>query len=68
MESRRQLAMQRKAEEEKAKVLEEERKMKEEAERRKKEREPIKYAVKKKVLLLFHFTVLLISKYGVVGG
>ena len=49
MESRRQLAIQRKAEEEKAKVLEEERKMKEEAERRKKEREPIKYPVKKKV-------------------
>ena len=49
MESRRQLAIQRKAEEEKAKVLEEERKMKEEAERRKKEREPIKYTVKKKV-------------------
>lgn len=37
MESRRQLAFQRKAEEERAKVLEEERKMKEEAERRKKE-------------------------------
>ena len=49
MESRRQLAIQRKADEEKAKVLEEERKMKEEAERRKKEREPIKYVVKKKV-------------------
>ena len=53
MESRRQLAIQRKAEEGRAKVLEEERKMKEEAERRKKEREeltdkrPIKYAVKK---------------------
>jgi hypothetical protein len=57
MESRRQLAIQRKAEEEKAKVLEEERKMKEEAERRKKEREPIKYVVKKKVrnlLFLLH--------------
>jgi hypothetical protein len=57
MESRRQLAIQRKAEEEKAKVLEEERKMKEEAERRKKEKEPIKYVVKKKVRnLSFYFT------------
>ena len=55
MESRRQLAILRKAEEEKAKVLEEERKMKEEAERRKKEREPIKYVVKKKVRN-YHFT------------
>ena len=57
MESRRQLAIQRKAEEEKAKVLEEERKMKEEADRRKKEREPIKYVAKKKVrelLFLLH--------------
>ena len=54
MESRCQLAVQRKAEEERAKVLEKKRKMKDEAERRKKEREeltdkrPIKYAVKKK--------------------
>ncbi len=39
MEIRRQQAIQRKAEEEKAKTMEEERKMKEEAERRKKERE-----------------------------
>lgn len=39
MESRRQLAIQRKAEEEKARELEEERKLKEEAERRKKEKE-----------------------------
>ena len=39
MKSRRQLAIQRGADEEKAKLLEEERKMKEEAERRKKERE-----------------------------
>lgn len=39
MESRRQLALQRKAEEEKARILDEERKMKEDAERRKKERE-----------------------------
>ena len=55
MESRRQLAIQRKAEEEKAKALEEERKMKEEAERRRREREeltdkrPIKPAGNKKV-------------------
>lgn len=55
MESRRQLALQRKAEEEKAKALEEDRKMKEEAERRKKEREeltdkrPLKSSVAKKV-------------------
>ncbi|KAF8807394.1 hypothetical protein BYT27DRAFT_7189481 [Phlegmacium glaucopus] len=41
MESRRQLAIQRKAEEEKAKALEEERKMKEESERRKREREEL---------------------------
>ncbi|KAF8974043.1 hypothetical protein BDZ97DRAFT_1778146 [Flammula alnicola] len=41
MESRRQLALQRKAEEEKAKALEEERKMKEEVERRKREREDL---------------------------
>lgn len=39
MESRRQLAIQRKAEEEKARELEEERKLKDEAERRKKEKE-----------------------------
>jgi hypothetical protein len=55
MESRRQLAIQRKAEEEKAKVQEEERKRKEEAERRKREREehtdkrPLKIAGNKKV-------------------
>ena len=65
MESRRQLAIQRKAEEEKVKVLEEERKMKEEAERRKKEREPIKYVVKKRVRSYYYFnrTVGLILKY-----
>ena len=58
MESRRQLAIQRKAEEERAKVLEEERKMKEEADRRKKEREPTKYVLKKKVeKLLFYRTI-----------
>ena len=39
MENRRQLAMQRKADEEKARAQEEERKIKEEAERRKRERE-----------------------------
>jgi len=55
MESRRHLALQRKAEEERAKALEEDRKMKEEAERRKKEREeltdkrPLKSSVAKKV-------------------
>lgn len=55
MESRRQLALQRKAEEEKAKALEEDRKMKEETERRKREREehtdkrPLKPSVTKKV-------------------
>ena len=59
MESRRQLAIQRKAEEERAKVLEEERKMKEEAERRKKEREPIKYIMKKKVEIIF-FIILFV--------
>lgn len=59
MESRRQLAIQRKADEEKAKALEEERKMKEEAERRKREREeltdkrPIKSAGIKKVEIVF---------------
>ena len=39
MENRRQLAMQRKAEEEKARAQEEERKIKEDTERRKRERE-----------------------------
>ena len=38
---RRQQAIQRKAEEERAKVMEEERKMKEEAERRRREREDL---------------------------
>lgn len=52
MESRRQAALQRKAEEEKAKA-EEEKKLKDETERRKKEREehagkrPLKFAEKK---------------------
>ena len=41
MENRRQLALQRKAEEEKAKALDEERKLKEETERRKKERDDL---------------------------
>ena len=76
MESRRQLAIQRKAEEERAKILEEERKMKEEAERRKKEREeltdkrPIKYAVKKKVIeiIIFYRTVRLMPKHVYIGG
>ena len=67
MESRRQLAIQRKAEEEKAKVLEEERKMKEEADRRKKEREPIKHTVKKKVENYFTAPFQLMPKH-VVGG
>ena len=55
MESRRQLAIQRKAEEEKVRIQEEERKMKEEGERRKREREeytdkrPLKIAPGKKV-------------------
>ena len=55
METRRQLAIQRKAEEEKAKALEGERKLREEVERRKREREeltdkrPIKSAANKKV-------------------
>lgn len=55
MEVRRQIAQQRKAEEEKAKLLEEERKMKDEMDRRKREREemtdkrPIKVAPAKKV-------------------
>jgi hypothetical protein len=39
MESRRHLALQRKAEEEKSKVMEQERRMKEDGERRKRERE-----------------------------
>ena len=58
MESRRQLAIQRKAEEERGKALEEERKMKEEAERRKREREeltdkrPIKFTGNKKVRIM----------------
>ncbi|KAG5647977.1 hypothetical protein DXG03_007011 [Asterophora parasitica] len=53
MENRRQLAIQRKAEEEKARALEQERKLKEEGERRKREREehtdkrPLKMVVKK---------------------
>ena len=53
MESRRQAALQRKAEEEKAKAEEEEKKLKDETERRKKEREehagkrPLKFAEKK---------------------
>jgi hypothetical protein len=68
MESRRQLAIQRKAEEEKAKVIEEERKMKEEADRRKREREeltdkrPLKPAGKKKVEIFFYRTVRLMLK------
>lgn len=53
MESRRQLAVQRKADEEKSKALEDERKMKEEGEKRKRERDettdkrPLKTAPKK---------------------
>jgi len=53
MENRRQMALQRKAEEEKSKAMEQERKMKEEGQRRKREREehtdkrPLKSAVKK---------------------
>jgi hypothetical protein len=39
MENRRQAALQRKADEEKAKALDEERRLKEESDRRKKERE-----------------------------
>ena len=55
MENRRQQAIQRKAEEEKARIQEEEKKMKEEGERRKREREeytdkrPLKMAPGKKV-------------------
>lgn len=55
MENRRQLAMQRKVEEDKARALEEERKFKEETERRKREREehtdkrPLRGVVKKVV-------------------
>lgn len=55
MDNRRQLAIQRKAEEEKARSQEEERKLKEEGERRKRERDettekrPLKTAVAKKV-------------------
>jgi hypothetical protein len=53
MENRRQLAIQRKAEEEKVRAAEQERKIKEEGERRKREREeltdkrPLKLPVKK---------------------
>jgi hypothetical protein len=43
MEMRRQQAIQRKADEEKAKAMEEERKMKEESERRKREKEDQTY-------------------------
>lgn len=39
MENRRQLALQRKADEEKSRLIEEEKKIKEEGERRKRERE-----------------------------
>jgi hypothetical protein len=55
MDNRRQLAIQRKAEEGKARIQEEERKLKEEGERRKREREdntdkrPLKLAPGKKV-------------------
>lgn len=55
MENRRQLAIQRKAEEEKARTQEQERKLKEEGERRKREREentdkrPLKPTGSKKV-------------------
>lgn len=58
MENRRQQAIQRKAEEEKARIQEEERKLKEEGERRKREREentekrPLKIAPGKKVGIL----------------
>ena len=41
MENRRQLAIQRKVEEEKARVAEEERKIREDGERRKREREEL---------------------------
>jgi hypothetical protein len=68
MESRRQLAIQRKAEEERAKVLEEERKMKEEADRRKKEREPIKYTVKRKVENYYFTAPFRLMPKHVVGG
>lgn len=60
MEHRRQLALQRKADEEKAKALEEERRIKEDGERRKREREehtdkrPLKGATKKVIVDDFH--------------
>ncbi len=53
MENRRQLVLQKKAEEEKARAVEQEKRLKEEAERRKREREehtdkrPLKPTVKK---------------------
>ena len=53
MENRRQVAIQRKAEEEKSKAMEEEKKIKEEGERRKRDREettdkrPLKAGLKK---------------------
>lgn len=60
MEHRRQLALQRKADEEKAKAIEEERRIKEDGERRKREREehtdkrPLKGATKKVLVNDFH--------------
>lgn len=64
MDHRRQLALQRKAEEEKAKAAEQERKMKEDADRRKREREehtekrPLKGSTfTKKVSRIFHSLV-----------
>lgn len=59
MENRRQLALQRKADEEKSRVIEEEKRIREEGERRKREREentdkrPLKAGPKKVTTLFF---------------
>jgi hypothetical protein len=74
MDNRRQLALQRKAEEEKAKALEEERKMKEEAERRKKEREDLtdkrslKPSTSKRVSKLYLFQEIVTFAHEHAGG
>lgn len=75
MENRRQLAMQRKAEEEKSRAQEQERKLKEEGERRKREREehtdkrPLKAPSNKKVQVynIIHRLFLLSDAFDIGG-
>lgn len=72
MENRRQLAMQRKAEEDKARALEEEKKIREENEKRKREREentdkrPIRAVTKKviyfRAIIAVQFLIVILSQ------